>query len=381
MRAKGLSVQEVQAKLNKARQLDTSYETGKIFCSMCTNPHPAAKHAHEMFIDANLGDLGLFPGTLQLEKEAVTELTTLMHCDGGVGFIVSGGTEANLLAMYAAREQADTQEPELIVPESAHFSFNKICRLLKIKIVQAPLTKSFQVDPHAVNHLVTKNTVALIGTAGSTELGVIDPIDALSDIALRHNLFLHVDAAFGGLIIPFLKELGYALPNFDFSLKGVQSMTVDPHKMGTSTIPAGGILFRDPNLLEYLETETPYLTEKYQYTLTGTRSGASAAATWAAFASLGREGFKKTAANCMELTTLLYEGLEVAGFEVLLRPSLNVVAFRCANAKLLVDKLRSRGWHASYVPRLSAIRFVLMPHSTKQHVTALLACLKELEPW
>ncbi len=380
MRAKGLSPEEVQSKLKQAKEKDVTYENGKILCSLCTKPHATAKQAHEMFLEANLGDPGLFSGTAQLEKEAVAELAELLHGKTSVGFIVSGGTEANLLALYAAREHANVKEPEVIVPESAHFSFNKIARLLKIKIVQARLDKSFQVDPENVEQLITKNSVAIVGNAGSVELGTIDNIEELSKIALRYGVTLHVDAAFGGLVIPFLKELGYPVPNFDFSLVGVQSMTVDPHKMGMSTVPAGGILFRDSKALDCIKTETPYLTEDFQYTFTGTRPGASAAATWAAFASLGREGFKKIVAHCMDLAAFSYNSLEMAGFEVLLRPQLNIVAFRSANAKLLVDKLRSRGWYVSYIPRLDCIRVVLMPHSTKQHVTAFLACLKELEP-
>ena len=379
MRAKGLSSQEVQAKLEQAKEKDATYSDGKIFCSLCTKPHPAAKRAHIMFLDANLCDPGLFPGTAQLEKEVISELSELLHCKNSVGFIVSGGTEANLLAMYAAREKVNIKEPEIIVPESAHFSFKKIARMLKIKLIQAESNDLFQVEPKNVEHLITNKTIAIVGNAGSPEFGTIDPIEKLSKIALNHNVHLHVDAAFGGLIIPFLKELGYTLPNFDFSLDGVQSITVDPHKMGLSTIPAGGILFRDNRSLECIRTETPYLNEDYQYTFAGTRSGASAAAAWAVFASLGREGFKKIITSCMDLTTFLYEGLEEAGFEVLLRPQLNIVAFRNANPKQLVDKLRGKGWYVSYVPRFGAVRVVLMPHSTKKHVTAFLACLKELE--
>lgn len=380
MRAKGLSLKEVQKKLNEAKEKDSKYETGKILCSLCTKPHRAAKKAHNMFLDSNLGDPSLFPGTAQLEKEAVAELSELLHGKNSAGFIVSGGTEANLLALYAARERSKAKEPAIIVPESAHFSFEKTARILRIKLSKARLDKSFQVDIRHVKQLINKDTIAIVGNAGSAELGIIDNIEELSEIATHNAVPLHVDAAFGGLMIPFLKELGNTLPDFDFSLEGVQSMTVDPHKMGLSTIPAGGILFRDHTILDYIKTETPYLIEDYQYTFAGTRSGASAAATWAVFASLGREGFKKKAAQCMELANFLYDGLEAAGFEVLLRPQLNIVAFRSANSKPLVDKLRSKGWYVSYIPRLSAIRVVLMPHTTKQHVKAFLACLKELEP-
>jgi tyrosine decarboxylase / aspartate 1-decarboxylase len=379
MRAKGLSKEKVLSKLNQACEEDLKYADGKILCSMCTSPHPMAKLAHGMFLEANLGDPGLFSGSMQLEKEAVAELIELLHGpQDSTGFVVSGGTEANLLAIYAAREAANVEAPEIVVPESAHFSFDKICDLLKVKIVKAKLDASYRVDPASVEKCVNDQTVAIVGNAGSAELGIIDPVEVLSKVALEQNVPLHVDAAFGGLVIPFLKELGYVVPEFDFQLNGVKSVTVDPHKMGMSTIPAGGILFRDSKSVECIKTHTPYLTEEYQCTFVGTRSAASAAATWAVFASLGREGFKKTIKNCMDSTMFLYEGLEKASFEVLLRPVMNIVAFRSANSKLLADVLRQRGWYVSYVPRLDCVRVVLMPHTTKKHVADFLRCLGEL---
>jgi tyrosine decarboxylase / aspartate 1-decarboxylase len=379
MRAKGLSKKDVLAKLKQAHEKDLKYADGKILCSMCTNPHPAAKAAHELFLDANLGDPGLFPGSVQLEKEAVAALSELLHAPkSGVGFIVSGGTEANLLAIYAARNAAKVESPEIVVPESAHFSFDKICNLLKVKLVKAKLDSSYRVDPTSVSQKVTKRTIAIVGNAGSAELGAVDQIDALSKIAVEKGVSLHVDAAFGGLVIPFLKDLGYTVPEFDFQLEGVQSVTVDPHKMGMSTIPAGGILFRNRSSVECIKTQTLYLTEPDQCTFVGTRSAASAVATWTVFSSLGREGYQKTVMRCMDLTTYLYEGLEDASFEVLLRPTMNIVAFRNANPKLLADKLRQRGWYVSFVPRLNCIRIVLMPHTTKQHITDFLKCLREL---
>jgi tyrosine decarboxylase/aspartate 1-decarboxylase len=380
MRAKSLTPKQVQERLKKAKEKDVNYQDGKVLCSLCTTPLEAAKQAHQMFLDTNLGDPGLFQGTSQLEKEAIAELSGLLHGKTSVGFIVSGGTEANLLALYAARERVNISNPEVIIPQSAHFSFTKIARMLKIKLVQASLNESFQVNIENVEQLITENTIAIVANAGSVELGAIDNVSELSKIAQRHQIPLHVDAAFGGLIIPFLKELGYNVPEFDFVLDGVQSITVDPHKMGLSTVPAGGILFRNANILEYIKTPTPYLTADYQYTFAGTRPGACAAATWAAFASLGREGFKKIVTYCINLANFLYEGLEEAGFEVLLRPQLNIVSFRSANSKLLVDKLRNNGWLVSYVPRLDAVRIVLMPHTTKQHLTDFITCLKQLEP-
>jgi tyrosine decarboxylase/aspartate 1-decarboxylase len=374
MQTKGRSKKAVLSELRKIHEQDLKYENGRILCSMCTTPHPAAKIAHQLFLNSNLGDPGLFPGSLRLEKEVIAKLAALLNGKNSVGFIVSGGTEANLLALLASRNMTNVSNPEVVIPESAHFSFNKICNLLRIKPVQAGLDSSYTVDPSSVERCLSKNTIAVVGTAGTAELGTIDPIDKLSEIALEHRIYLHVDAAFGGLIIPFLESA----PEFDFRLEGVKSITVDPHKMGMTTIPAGGILFRDSACLEHIKTQTPYLTEEVQYTFVGTRSGASVAATWAVFESLGREGFKNIVKHCIELTKLLSSGLESLDFKLVSRPKLNIVAFRSSNSKLLAETLRQRGWFVSYVPRFDCIRIVVMPHLKDRHITAFLKDLSEI---
>jgi tyrosine decarboxylase/aspartate 1-decarboxylase len=374
MQTKGRNQKAVLSELRKIREQDSKYEDGGILCSMCTEPHPAAKKAHQLFLSSNLGDAGLFSGSLRLEKEVIGKLAALLNSENSVGFIVSGGTEANLLALLAARNMANVSNPEVILPQSAHFSFNKICNLLRIKPVQASLDSSFKVDPASVEQCLNRNTIAVVGTAGTAELGVVDPIGKLSEIACAHDIYLHVDAAFGGLIIPFIENA----PEFDFRLAGVKSITVDPHKMGLATIPAGGLLFRDNTCLEHIKTETPYLTEEVQYTFVGTRSGASVAATWAVFESLGREGFTNTVKHCIGLTKLLSSGLESLGFTLVTEPTLNIVAFRCSNSKLLEETLRQRGWFVSYVPRLDCVRIIVMPHLKKRHITAFLKELSKI---
>src|SRR4030067_1860220 len=135
MRVKGRSKKEVLAELRRAREEDVKYEDGRVLCSMCTTPHPIAKIAHRMFLSSNLGDSGLFPGSRRLEEEAVRTLGALLNCRDVSGFIVSGGTEANLLAMLAARHLSKIANPEVVIPESAHFSFDKICNLLRLNVI------------------------------------------------------------------------------------------------------------------------------------------------------------------------------------------------------------------------------------------------------
>jgi tyrosine decarboxylase/aspartate 1-decarboxylase len=377
LRANGLSKKQVLAELKKIRQQDRQYDDGKILCSMCTKPHPMAIEAYRLFLTSNLGDAGLFPGSAQLEKEVINQLAGLLHGENCVGQVVSGGTEANLMALLAARNMAHVGAPEVVLPESAHFSFTKICSLLNLKPAYAGLDGSFRVDPLLVEKCVCEKTVAIVGTAGTSELGVVDPVGELSRIALKHKVWLHVDAAFGGLVIPFLAN---AKLNFDFALEGVESITVDPHKMGMAAIPAGGIIFRDHKALDYIKTETPYLTDQYQYTFVGTRAGAAAASTWAVFRSLGMEGFKKVVGNCMKTTRLFADGLIDGGFKLVVAPTLNMVSFRSnSGTKRLAEKLRLQGWFVSYVPRYDCIRIVVMPHVKKQHALAFLKDVSRIE--
>jgi tyrosine decarboxylase / aspartate 1-decarboxylase len=375
VQAKGQSRKTVLDILKRALAEDQRYDEGRILCSMCTKPAALAKKAHEMFIDSNLGDPGLFPGSLKLEKEAVSMLSTLLHGKEAAGFLVSGGTEANLLAMFASRNLANVDAPEAVLPESVHFSFEKICRLLKIKPVYAPLDDKYRVDCQAVEKLVNKNTIAIVGSVGTSELGAVDPICELSKIAGRSDVWLHVDAAFGGLVVPFLKTSDF---KFDFQLDAVQSITVDPHKMGLAPVPAGGILFRNSKALDCIKTQTPYLTNGNQYTFVGTRTGASAAATWAVFKSLGIEGFQKNVDACMRNTQRLKNGVEALGLELVVEPSLNILAFRGKNTKVLAEKLGGLGWFVSYVPRLDCIRIIVMPHVEPRHIEAFLADLRKV---
>ena len=342
---------------------------------MCTKPRPIAQKAYQLYVNSNLGDPGLFPGSVQLEKEVINQLATLLHGKNCVGSIVSGGTEANLLALLAARNKARVNQPEAVLPESVHFSFTKICNLLNVKPVYADLDSSFKAVLSSVEKCVNKNTIAIVGTAGTAEMGTIDPFEGLSKIALENNVWLHVDAAFGGLVIPFLKS---SKSQFDFSLEGVNSITVDPHKMGMAAIPAGGIIFKDAEALDFIKTETPYLTDRFQYTFVGTRTGASAASAWAVFQNLGAEGFKKVVSKCMKTTQLLADRLKETGFNLVVEPTLNIVVFRSKdNTKQLAEKLWKLGWFVSYVPRYDCIRVVVMPHVRKKNVVAFLKDLTE----
>lgn len=276
---------EILKELDLIKEKDLKYSSGRILGSMCTEAHPFGKEVYIKFLDSNLGDPGLFKGTKSIEDKTIQIIGKLLNLDNAYGNIVTGGTEANIMAIRAARNHArkykGITDGEIIIPDSAHFSFKKAADMLNLKIVEAKLDENYKIDVESLKDVISDKTVAIVAIAGTTELGLIDPIEEISEIAFENNIYFHVDAAFGGFSIPFLRQAGYDLPVFDFSLDGVCSITVDPHKMGLAPIPAGGIIFRKEEYLDVMAVDSPYLTVKTQSTIVGTRLGASSAATYA----------------------------------------------------------------------------------------------------
>lgn len=370
--------------LEELHKLDYDYADGRILGSMCTEAHPFAKEVYCKFLDTNLGDPGLFRGTKTIEKKVIESIGEMLSLDNAYGNIVTGGTEANLMAIRAARNHArkykGITDGEIIIPDSAHFSFKKAADMLNLKIVEAKLDDNYKIDVESVKSAISSKTVAIVAIAGTTELGLIDPIDEISKIAFENNIYFHVDAAFGGFSIPFLRESGYDLPVFDFSLEGVCSITVDPHKMGLAPIPAGGIIFRREEYLDVMAVDSPYLTVKTQSTIVGTRLGASSAATYAIMKYFGKEGYSKLIKRLMDDTMFFAENLKKLGYEIVCEPELNIVAFNHPDmdANVLAEKLEKLGWKVSVAKCPVAIRVVLMNHIKRNHLEELLKDLKDI---
>ncbi|MEM1914453.1 MAG: tyrosine decarboxylase MfnA [Candidatus Nezhaarchaeales archaeon] len=377
MNEKGEEPRKVLEELARIIEEDVERFSFRALGSMCPKPLPISKIAYFMSIEGNVGDPGVWRGVARLEKEVIRGLGTLLSNPRAVGAIVSGGTEANIIALWAARNRS--RKREVIVPASCHISFYKAADLLGLKIVRAPLKEDYTVDVDYVRRSITKNTAAIIGIAGTTALGAVDPIEELSELALEKNVYLHIDAAFGGMVLPFLRELGYKVPEFDFKLEGVCSITVDPHKMGLAPIPAGGILFRGPDLVESIAFKTPYLAGGgvKSFTITGTRPGGPIAAVWTLMKVLGREGYREIVRECMELTELLVKGIEQDDcLELLMKPVMNIVGVRARGLSVreFSKKMRKLGWLLSEFP--THLRVVLMPHHTEDLINELLRDLK-----
>ena len=375
----GRSEEEVLEELEKRLSLDLTFDSGKILGSMCTYPHPIARKVVMKYMDRNLGDPGLHVGSREIEREAIQMLGELLHLKKAHGNIVSGGTEANILAVRAFRNRSDVESPELILPESAHFSFLKASDLLGVELVWAKLKKDHSVDVRDVENKITDSTIGIVGIAGTTGLGVVDDIPSLSDLAVDYGVPLHVDAAFGGFVIPFAKALGYDIPDFDFKLKGVQSITIDPHKMGMAPIPAGGIIFRKKKFVESISIPAPYLAggKVSHPMITGTRPGANAIAVWALLNHLGFEGYKTIVGEAMKLSRWFAERIKsMSGVHLIREPVLNIVSFGSEKLGEVETILKTKGWGIS--AHRGYIRIVMMPHVKQEHLEAFLRDLREV---
>ena len=368
--------QKIFAELKQYQQRDFSFSSGHILGSMCTVPHPIAREAYKQFLETNLGDPELCPGTKDIESQYLAFISKLLHApQSSAGQIVSGGTEGNITAIWLAKQLSGKKE--ILLPTSAHFSFQKIASLMELKLVEIPITKEYVVDVAQLKKKIRNTTAAVVGLAGSTELGTIDPIPELSEICSNEHIFLHVDAAFGGFVIPFLKALGYTVPDFDFHLKGVSTISIDSHKMGYAAIPLGTLMVRKKHWLESISVESPYISSEKQAGILGTRSGAPVAAAYAVARYLGYEGYKDLVQSCMEVTTYAERRIRDTGLTLVMKPTMNVLGVKLKKPGLVVKKLSEQGWRVNKVERLSCIRLVLMPQITKQIIDEFIPVLQK----
>jgi tyrosine decarboxylase/aspartate 1-decarboxylase len=330
---KGVRKDIVMKELDDASSDDFHFRDGRVLGSMCTAPLDLAKDAHAKFIESNLGNPGLCPGTQRLETLTIKEISKMLHGKNIAGSIVSGGTEANITALWLARNI--TGKKRVLFPDSAHFSFHKACDILSLDPIMIPLDENYCMDLDKVKKRLDNKVCAVIGVAGTTELGMVDDIRGLSEL-LPDDTFLHVDAAFGGFVLPFLKKIGINVPDFDFAIKEVSSITIDPHKMGMSTVPSGALLLRKKEWMAEIYKEAPYLTSVGQTaTLSGTRCSAAVASTYAAMRALGEDGYVKLVKGCMDVTRYTVKKARRLGIEPVCEPLPHVT--KSAIDSLFVD--------------------------------------------
>ena len=324
------------------------------------------QEAYGKYFSANGLNPTAFKSLKKLEKDVIKFTAELFHVDDeACGVMTSCGTESCMLAVKTYRDLGRAKgirKPEMIIPETAHVAWDKGSEYFGVKTRRAPLDKDFRVDIKAVEKMINKNTVMILGAAPEYPHGIIDPIEELGKLAKKHNIPLHVDACVGGYILPFMEKAGYDLPLWDFRVEGVTSISADIHKYGFAAKGASCIIYRN---VDYFKHQV-FVNESWPGGLfaspafLGTRPGGAYAAAWAAIQANGIEGYTNLAKATIETAEKLKKGIEEIGcLEIIGNPKVSLFAYRSTDSNVnifaLGDVMEEKGWHIDRIQRPDAL--------------------------
>jgi sphinganine-1-phosphate aldolase len=325
-----------------------------------------AKQASQLFFSENAHGVAAFPSVVRLQAEVLDWMLDLVNAGPlGDGCFTASGSESILMALKAARDWARGKRPDLafpkvVVPQSAHPAFEKAAHILGLEIARAPIGPDYRADVAAMEALICPRTIALCGSAPQFGHGVVDPIANIAALGIRHNLWVHVDACIGALIAPFARLAGAKVPEFDFKIQGVRSISADIHKYGFAAKGASAALFRHkcwrPSYA--FEFDDWPIGSYGSVGLAGTRAAAPIAAAWAVMRYLGEDGYTRIAAEILHTTERLKQGLSaIDGVKLVGSPDLPVLAWTVQDIPIdrIADGMAKRGWFVRPMAQPAAV--------------------------
>ena len=370
-------------------------------------------------LNQNMGPWSHSPAATAVEKRVIRWFCDLVgYPEGAFGTLCSGGSVANLIGLRLAIADrlpeslvgglhALKESPVFYVSAEAHFSFRKSAATLGLgtdALRAVPVDARSRMDLNALREMMHrdraegKRPFALVGIAGTTSSGAVDPLEALAGVAHEEDCWYHIDAAWGSGIL--------LSTEFRERLRGIDqadSITFDPHKWLFMPMGTGAILTRDRGaLLRTFETQAVYIptdqderTDFRNYGLVGSKRF-DALKLWVSFKALGADWYEATIDRHMALTRWLVEQIEAEpDWEVVVPPDLNILCFRYRPAgtseaalpalqQAVVDAVvrDGRNWISTTVVNgIPAIRWMaLSPALTAEDMHIFWDTLRELAP-
>ena len=368
-----------------ATQEDSFWQTGKASGSFY-----CGDMAHYAFMSEAFGLYGhmnalqrdVCPSATRFEGEIIAMGLDLFNAgtiaDGDpVGMITSGGSASILHAVLSYREHAKATRgvtlPNFVKPETGHVAFDKACHLLGIELRIAPLAQATaQVDLEAIDALIDDQTIAILGSASNYGYGTIDDIAALGQLALSRGVGFHVDGCLGGFILPFGEQLGFPIPQFDFRVPGVTTISADTHKYGYGLKGTSLLLFRERALRngQYF-FQTGWTGGKYcSPGIDGSRSSGLLAATWAGMVATGRDGYLRYAQNIFDTSYAMQDVVRSHPELRLIGEPSYLFAFTSDDFDIyhVNDALRASGWRMNGLQYPNAIHMAVTRPQTRSGV-------------
>jgi glutamate/tyrosine decarboxylase-like PLP-dependent enzyme len=311
---------------------------------MLKPPHPVARLAYAlaMWINPNNHALDGGRASSAMEKQAVAEIAQMIGWDTHLGHLCSGGTMANLEALWIAGQLRPGAT--VAASQQAHYTHSRISAVLKLPFASIPCDRFGRMDLQALELRLKKGDVGdVVATIGTTATGSIDPLPELLGLRDRYGFRLHADAAYGGYFC-LADNLSSEACRTYARLSEVDSVVIDPHKHGLQPYGCGCVLFRDPAVGRFYKHDSPYtyFSSKElhlgEISLECSRPGAAAVALWATqrLLPLTRGGeFARDLQKCRSAAMTLHEKLVADGRVMTpFSPELDIVVWAFAAPKV-----------------------------------------------
>ena len=304
---------------------------------MLKPPHPVARMAYAltMWINPNNHALDGGRATSAMEKEAVAEIAEMVGWTNFLGHLSSGGTMANLEALWVAGQLHPGKT--ILASEQAHYTHRRISSVLQLPFESVATDQLGRMDSNALEKRLERGDVGtVVATMGTTATGSVDPLPMTLELSAKYGFRVHADAAYGGYFV-LARNLGRdARLAFD-QMGKADSIVIDPHKHGLQPYGCGCVLFRDPRVGRLYKHDSPYTyfssAELHlgEISLECSRPGAAAAALWATqkLLPLKKEGeFARGLERGRKTALAFFEKLEAdSRFVTAFAPELDILVF------------------------------------------------------
>lgn len=363
---KKLSKEEINNRVSKALAENTNYISEPILGVPATYLDEEEFYADAPFLEdapflrtliANPNHIGchtleeaktqtIFKGTQKIERNLIRLIAEEIFKGKEKeqdGYIATGGTEANIEALWIYRNYfqkefgAKNEEIGVVYSMDTHYSIPKGCNLLNIKNIILEVNENdrqinvlkFQKKIREAQNNGIKYFIVVVNLS-TTMFGSIDQIDPLADFFEENSLEykMHLDGAFGGFIYPFTNENN----QHNFSNPRITSISLDGHKMLQTPYGTGIFLIRK-GYMHYVTTDEAQYVPGLDYTICGSRSGANAIVIYMILMVYGSEGWKAKMNEMIRRTNYLCDELDKMGVEYFREPHINIVAIRAEYIK------------------------------------------------
>ena len=255
---------------------------------MLKAPHPLARAAYALAMAINPNNHARDGGraSSEMEIEAVSQIAAIFDWPQHLGHLTSGGTFANLEALWIAGQLAPGKR--IVGSEQAHYTHQRISGVLKLDYTSVPTDNRARMDLNRLEDELRKGDVGtVVATMGTTAMAAVDPLDQILSLRDKYGFRIHADAAYGGYFRLIRNELDEPVRRAYEAMAQADSIVVDPHKHGLQPYGCGCILFRDPAMGRFYKHDSPYTyftsNELHlgEISLECSRPGAAAVALWA----------------------------------------------------------------------------------------------------